>query len=108
MAIEQPTNIVTKPLSMDDQDDRIRSVLGLTSDDPLSEADDESLLAYYQHLASNLSFPFEAEYSFYPRPFDSETRAITVLGLLDPEAFPGDEYGLFVGPGARTRTSSCR
>ena len=52
-------------------------------------------MAYYKHLAANLSFPFEAEYSFKPRPFESKTYPITVLGLLDPEAFPGDEYGLF-------------
>ncbi len=93
--IEQPTNIVTKPLSMDDQDDRIRSALGLTSDDPLPEADDESLVAYYKYLAANLSFPFEVKYSFENGPFESKTFAITVLGLLDPDEFSDDMYGLF-------------
>jgi hypothetical protein len=93
--IEQPTSIVTKPLSMDDQDDRIRSILGLTGDDPLPETDDEWLLAYYEYLTANLSFPFEAKYSFETGPFQSKTYAITILGLLDPDAFPGDEYGLF-------------
>jgi hypothetical protein len=85
----------TKPLAMDDQEDRIRSALGLTSDDPLPEADDESLVAYYKHLAASLSFPFEAEYSFETGPFESKSFSITVLGLLDPDDFPGDEYGLF-------------
>jgi hypothetical protein len=93
--IEQPTNIVTKPLSVDDEDDRIRMIFGLTSDDPLPEADDESLLAYYSYLAANLSFPFEAKYSFETGAFKSKTYSITVLGLLDPDDFPGDEYGLF-------------
>ena len=93
--IEQPTSIVTKPLAMDDQDDRIRSALGLTSDDPLPETDDESLVAYYKYLAASLSFPFEAKYSFETGPFESKTYSITVLGLLDPDDFPGDEYGLF-------------
>jgi hypothetical protein len=93
--IEQPTNIVTKPLSMDNQDDRIRSILGLTSDDPLPESDDEWLLTYYEYLVANLSFPFEATYSFETGPFQDKTYAITVLGLLDPDEFPGEEYGLF-------------
>jgi hypothetical protein len=66
--IEQPKNIVAKPLALDDQDDRIRSVFGLTNDDLLPESDDESLRAYYKFLAANLSFPFEAKYSFEPRP----------------------------------------
>ena len=93
--IEQPTNIVTKPLSMDDQDDRIRSIFGLTSDDPLPEADDECLLAYYEYLATSLSFPFEAKYSFETGPFQSKTCSITLFGLLDPGDFPDDMYGLF-------------
>ena len=93
--IVQPTSIVTKPLSMDDQDDRVRSILGLTSDDPLPEADDESLMAYYKYLSANLSFPFEAKYSFETGPFESKTFSITVLGLLDPDEFSDDMYGLF-------------
>jgi hypothetical protein len=93
--IEQPTKIVTSPLNMDDQDDRIRSVFNLTSDDLLPESDEESLRAYYKFLAANLAFPFEAKYSYEPRPLESKTCAITVLGLLDPEEFPGDDHGLF-------------
>jgi hypothetical protein len=93
--IEQPTNIVTKPLSMKNQDDRIRAIFGLTSDDLLPEADDESLAAYYEYLTANLSFPFEAKYSFETGPFKSKTFTITVLGILDPDDFPGDEYSLF-------------
>jgi len=93
--IEQPSNIVTRPLSMDDQEDRIRSSLGLTSDDPLPESDAQWLLVYYNYLAANLSFPFEAKYSFETGPFQSKTYDITVLGLLDPDEFSGDEYGLF-------------
>lgn len=95
ITIEHPSNVVARPLSMDDQDDRIKVVFELTSDDPLPEADDESLLAYHKYLAKELSFPFEAEYSFDTGPFQSKTYAITVLGLLDPDEFPPDEYGLF-------------
>ncbi len=93
--IEQPTNIITQPLSMDDQDDRIRAVFGLTSNDLLPTSDDKSLASYYRFLAANLSFPFEAKYSFEPVPMQSKTCSITVLGLLDPDEFPGDDYGLF-------------
>ena len=93
--IEQPTSVVTQPLSMDDQDDRIKAILGLTSDDPLPEADDESLVAYCKYLTINLSFPFEAKYSFETGPFESKTFSVTVLGLLDPNEFSDDMYGLF-------------
>lgn len=92
--IEQPSKIVTKPLDMDERDDRIRSVFGLTSDDPLPESDEESLRAYYKFLAAKLSFPFEAKYPIERLGFGSKTYAITVLGLLDPEEVPGKEYGL--------------
>lgn len=61
--IEHSTSILTKPLSMDDQDDRIWAVFGLTSDDPLSAVDDESLLAYCEYLSATLSCLFEAYYS---------------------------------------------
>jgi hypothetical protein len=95
VTIEQPNNVVTRPLSMSVQDDRIRAVFELTSDDPLPEASDELLVAYYKYLATNLSFPFEAKYSFETGPFESKTFSITIFDLLDPDDFPGDEYGLF-------------
>jgi len=95
ITIEPPNNVVTRPLSMNDQDDRIRAVFELTSDDPLPEADDESIVVYYKYLANELTFPFEAKYSFETGPFQSRTFSITVLGLLDPDDFPGVEYGLF-------------
>lgn len=93
--IAQPTNIVAIPTSMDNQDDRIRSIFGLTNDDLLPDADDESLLAYYEYLAVKLSFPFEAKYSFDTGPFQSKIYSITALGLLDLDEFPDDEHGLF-------------
>jgi hypothetical protein len=58
--LEQPTKIVTPPLSMKDQDDRIRAVFGLTRDDLLPEVDEDSLRTYYQYLATKLTFPVEA------------------------------------------------
>src|SRR4051794_25812513 len=58
--IEQPTRIVTPPLSEKDQDDRVRKALGLTHDDPLPEITLEALLAYHRYLAAKLKFPFTA------------------------------------------------
>jgi hypothetical protein len=38
-AIEQPTRIITRPLKLRNQDDRIRAIFGRTSDDALPEVD---------------------------------------------------------------------
>ena len=50
---------------------------------------------YYEYLAANSAFPLEAKYSHETGPFQSKTYPITVLKLLDPADFPGDQYGLF-------------
>lgn len=84
VAVEQPTRIATKPLSLEDQDDRIRAVFGLTSDDPLPEAGEDTLLAYHRHLTTHLSFPFEAKWE----PESGPTQTVTILGLGDPEDDP--------------------
>jgi hypothetical protein len=55
----QPTKIVTPALSMDDEEDRIRVVFGLTRDDLLPNVDDGSHRKYYKYLAANPKFPFE-------------------------------------------------
>ena len=56
--IEQPTKITTKPLSPKDQDDRIRMVFGLTSNDPLPEVDDEKLEPYHEFWRTISFFRF--------------------------------------------------
>ena len=90
--IEQPTAITTKPLSPKDQDDRIRMVFGLTSNDPLPAVDDETLKTYLQHLAKNLAFPFSAKHAIKFRA----PANVTVIGLGDPgDGLMLDEtYGL--------------
>jgi hypothetical protein len=90
--IEQPTKITVKPLSPKDQDDRIRIVFGLTSNDPLPEVDDETLTAYRDYLAKNLTFPFQAEHGGeYGHP-----EQVKVIGLGDPDEEPmiDETYGL--------------
>ena len=44
--IEQPTQIITRPLRLNDQEDRIRAILGVTSDDPLPDVEEETLGKY--------------------------------------------------------------
>jgi hypothetical protein len=93
--IEQPRNIVAKPLSMRDKEDRLRAVFGLTSDDLLPEVDEASLLIYHKYLVEKLTFPFEARYSREIGPLHNTTHIVTVLALLDPDDFIDEDYGLF-------------
>ena len=81
LQIEQPTKITTRPLSPKDEDDRIRMVFGLTSNDPLPCVDDETLETYHEYLSKNLVFPFRAKHGAeygHPEP-------VKVIGLGDPD-----------------------
>ena len=84
VAIEQPTNIVTDPLSDKDQDDRVRMALGLTHDDPLPDVNRSTLLAYYRYLKDNLKLPFKAR-------SDGDGSSLTVHRLPDPKEYDLDE-----------------
>ena len=92
LEIEQPKAITSKPLSPKDQDDRIRMVFGLTSNDPLPDVTDETLGAYHRYLAERLSFPFAAEYD----PQDGHPEKVKVIGLGDPDDEPmvDEMYGI--------------
>lgn len=93
--IEQPTKITTKPLSPKDQDDRIRMVLGLTSNDPLPDVDSEMLERYFRHLLEHISFPFDAEHTSETGPFSSRTIQVRVTSLGDPdEPMIDDMHGI--------------
>jgi hypothetical protein len=82
--IEQPTSIVTKPLSEKDQDDRVRMALGLTHDDPLPEVNRKTLMAYHRYLATNLKFPFKAR-------SESDGLSLTVHRLPTVKEYDLDE-----------------
>ena len=84
--IEQPTKIITPPLSERNQDDRVRKVFGLTHDDPIPEISEESLLDYHRYLKRNLKFPFTALYGGEEEigPFSSKRSTMTVTTLVDP------------------------
>jgi uncharacterized protein YodC (DUF2158 family) len=93
--IEQPKEITTKPLSAKDQDDRIRMVFGLTSNDPLPDVEMDTLEQYHAYLVEHLTFPIDAEYSSETGPFSSRTIQVKVTGLGDPdEPMIDDSYGV--------------
>ncbi len=87
VTIEQPTTIVTKPLSEKDQDDRVRMALGLTHDDPLPDVSRKTLLAYHRYLAARLKFPFKAK-------AERDGMPLTVQRLVDPNDCDLDDEGL--------------
>jgi hypothetical protein len=86
VAIEQPISIVSKPLSEEDQDDRVRMALGLTHDDPLPDVTRQNLLAYYRYLKDNLKLPFRAK-------SEPDGMSLNVRRLLDPKECDLDEVG---------------
>lgn len=85
LTIEHPTMIRTKPLSPKDQDDRVRMVFELTSDDPLPEVDYDTLETYREYLTEHLVFPFDASYTGETGPFANMTTKVTVTSLGDPD-----------------------
>ena len=95
--IEQPTEIKTKSLSPGDQDDRIRMVFGLTSNDPLPEVDGETLESCREYLAAHLSFPFDAEHTPETGAMFRRSSLVSVTGLGDPDeesSYIDETYGL--------------
>jgi hypothetical protein len=101
VAIEQPTEIRTPPLSMDDQDDRIRAVFGLTHDDPLPQVSPETLMTYCEYLTANLKFPILTSYWAKTGAFTSKKVLAPINTLEAPveEEFD-EECGLFgIGSG---------
>ena len=85
--IEQPTAIVTPPLSEKDQDDRVRMALGLTHDDPLPEVSHETLARPTTAIwRRSLKFPFAAIRGEEEiGPYSRKRATMTVTGLLDPD-----------------------
>ena len=95
--LEQPSQIVTRPLRPTDQDDRIRAIFGLTSDDPLPESSYENLRQYHAYLAANLRFPFEAACWKEAAPFHSSHKCrVRVVGLADLDCYCPEDVGLLL------------
>jgi hypothetical protein len=100
--LEQPTKIVTPPLSMKDQDDRIRTVFGLTRDELLPDVDEASLRIYYEYLGANLKCPFEATWAREAGLGEvKEKVTVLALGGFEDDPWIDDTYGIL----CKARTS---
>ena len=86
--------LIAEPLAPDNPDVRVRTALGLKGGS-LPEVGQETLQEYFDFLASNLSFPFQAR---YPEPIglhEEVIRTVSVVGLLDPSKnLDGESLGL--------------
>jgi hypothetical protein len=77
-----------------DQERRIRAALGIVRG-PLPKVRTEWLLRYYEHLAANLSFPFDAECVEGIPGCPQVASGITVVALLHPDGHANHEkFGL--------------
>ena len=93
--IEQPTDVVTRPLAMNDQGDRIRMIFNLTSDDSLPDVEYATLSVYYHYLSDHLSFPFQARHRPDDVRFAGTPYRVTVRSLYDMDDYDVEEsYGL--------------
>ena len=84
VTMEQPTNVVTRPLSTDDPDDRIRIVFGLTSDDAIPAANEDTQRRFFDYLEAHLSFPFRADYAAASVLGSDTSETVQILGFADP------------------------
>jgi hypothetical protein len=94
VVIEQPTALRTRPLDPKNEEDRLRAIFGLTSDDLVPAVGEVSLRRYHDYLAAHLTFPFEAEFSVETGPFQDTTYQISVTLLADADDWD-EMYGLF-------------
>ena len=101
--MEQPTAISTRPLSVDNQDDRICMAFGLTSDDPLPYDSKATELTYFNYLKTNLTFPFPARFTDHAK---GRKREVAVTGMCDD--FPLDEgFGVMCEVWTEVRRGRC-
>lgn len=92
LPVEQPTNIQTRPLDLNDQHDRIRAALGVTTDDAIPVVEKATLHTYREYLKARFTFPFPARFSEDVGQLLSG-RTIPVLGMSDTASVE-PEYGL--------------
>jgi hypothetical protein len=93
--IEQPTTLIARPLDLDEEEDRVRQLFGLTSDDPLPPLTMASLRRYHALLSERISFPVAALVETGRHFFDSRPVPVLVRRLLPVEEADLDD-GLFV------------
>jgi len=89
-AMEPPTKIITRPLSEEEAEDRVRMVFGITSDDVLPKPDEQTQRQFLDYLKAHLSFPFKADYAAASVLGSGTSEAVQVLGFADPPIDPSE------------------
>jgi hypothetical protein len=89
--MEQPTDIRARALNPTIQEDRIRAIMQLTSDDAWPAINDANLRRYYDYLAANLTLPLAVEYvdpglGFPLASRSAQSPPLQIVELLPPKA----------------------
>jgi hypothetical protein len=88
--------IMNQPPLGDAREDRIRAVFSLRGATDLPRVDKATLQNYFQHLATQLSLPFDALYYDETGPAVGADCRVSVVGLPPPSQYPFDPMaGLF-------------
>ena len=96
VAIELSATPVARPLRMDEAEDRVRAVMGLSSDEPLPHVNFDTLHRYYEHLTERLTLPFRGAWERESINFAERDEPITVHRVVAPERDGlTDMHGLF-------------
>ena len=82
--MDQPTSLSTRPLSTDQLEDQVRSVFGLTTDDPLPPVDEQNHKQFLDYLKANLTFPFDADYAAASVLGSDTSETVQILRFADP------------------------
>jgi hypothetical protein len=81
--------------AVDDPEGRIRVVLEVADGEPMPAVRLEALRKYHDHLAANLSFPFEGRLADPVGPHRDTRSLLRVIRLLDVDSYgPEEMYGL--------------
>ena len=82
--MEQPVQIVTRPLSEENPEDRIRMVFGLTTDEGLPMFSEETRQQFFEYLVAHMSFPFQGRHWRESLADPSAAPTVEVLGFAEP------------------------
>jgi Calcium binding len=85
VSIEQPATLTPRPLDLGEQDDRLRAVFDLTSDEPLPAPNQERLAHYHRFLSDHLHFPLDAVYAAMNSYLPGKEEPVQFVGLTPLE-----------------------
>jgi hypothetical protein len=96
--IERPTALKSRPLDLNDGEDRVRALFGVRArDEPIPRVGLETLRRFHGYLAEHLAFPFEGQLSDPIGPHRDTRSPLSVIRLLDVDTYcPEEMYGLIV------------